>query len=28
LQGSDANLSQQDLKRLGRLIQQAQKEGR
>ena len=28
LQGADANLSQEDLKRLGRLIQQAQKEGR
>jgi predicted transcriptional regulator len=28
LQGSDAGLSQQDLKRLGQLIQQAQKEGR
>ncbi|HEV7223560.1 MAG TPA: BlaI/MecI/CopY family transcriptional regulator [Pirellulales bacterium] len=28
LQGSDANLSEQDLKGLGRLIQQARKEGR
>lgn len=28
LQGSDANLSEQDLKRLGQLIQQARKEGR
>jgi BlaI family transcriptional regulator, penicillinase repressor len=28
LQGSDAKLSEQDLKRLGQLIQQAQREGR
>lgn len=28
LQGADGKLSQQDLKRLGQLIQQAQKEGR
>lgn len=28
LQGSDANLSEEDLKRLGQLIQQARKEGR
>lgn len=28
LQGSDAKLSEQDLQRLGRLIQQARKEGR
>ena len=28
LQGSDANLSQEELQRLGQLIQQARKEGR